>query len=207
MNSYDHVFKILTIGDSAVGKTCLVLRFTENKYSTDFMSTVGIDFKIKICKIKGKTVKLQVWDTSGQERFKTITNKYYKSGDGILLVYDVTNLNSFLSLKDWMKQIELNAKENIQKILVGNKSDMLNRKVSYEEGEAVAKYFGIPFFETSAKENLNVNEMFRNITLRITDQTETSDKAKSGKLLKDKANEIQRKMIMKDDQGCKNCNC
>lgn len=205
--SYDYVFKILTIGESAVGKTCLLLRFTDNTFNTDFISTVGIDFKIQICKIKEKMVKLQVWDTSGQERFKTITKTYYKGGDGILLVYDVTDRSSFMSLKNWMRQIELNAKENVPKIMVGNKCDKTDRKVTYEEGEKVAKDFGVPFMETSAKEDINVNEVFKNLTIRIMDQYDKLNINKDDKQMKDRGTDSEIKLVSKANNGCKNCNC
>lgn len=167
---YDYVFKILTLGESSVGKSCLLLRFCDNTFDSSHVTTVGIDFKTKICHIGDSVIKLQVWDTSGQERFKTVTKNYYKGGDGILLVYDITDRESFDSMKNWIKQIEMHAKPTAFKILVGNKCDLINeRKVTYEEGYELAQEFKINFFESSAKDNTNVVEVFDSLTKQILD--------------------------------------
>lgn len=167
-NRYDYVFKILTIGESSVGKSCLLLRLCENTFDSSHVMTVGIDFKIKYCNINGVVTKLQVWDTSGQERFRTITKNYYKGGDGILLVYDITDRESFDSMRNWIKQIELYAKPNVIKVMVGNKVDLSSeRKVSYEEGYQLAQEFNLNFFESSAKDNINVHESFLLLATQI----------------------------------------
>ena len=166
-HKYDCLFKLLIIGESGVGKTCILLRFTEDSFTANHLTTIGIDFKIKIINIDNKLVKLQIWDTAGQERFRTITKTYYKGAHGIILTYDVTDLNSFRSIKNWIKQIESNAQSSVCKVLVGNKCDKSDRKVTVEEGKKLAEEFNMEFFETSAKSNQNINEVFTFLTREI----------------------------------------
>jgi small GTP-binding protein len=166
-NKYDHLFKLLIIGESGVGKTCLLLRFTDDSFTANHLTTIGIDFKIKIINLDDKQIKLQIWDTAGQERFRTITKTYYKGAHGIILTYDVTDENSFKNIRNWVKQIEQNAQSNVCKVLVGNKCDREDRKISYEEGAKLASEFKMQFFETSAKSNYNVNETFTYLTKEI----------------------------------------
>ena len=138
---------------SGVGKSCLLLRFSDDQFTTSFITTIGIDFKIRTLELEGKRVKLQIWDTAGQERFRTITTADYRGAMGILLVYDVTDLNSFENIRQWMRNIEQYASDGINKVLVGNKCDMdeSKRAVPTSRGQALADEFGIRFFETSAK--------------------------------------------------------
>eukprot|EP00690_Seculamonas_sp_ecuadoriensis_P001621 EC815085.1.p2 GENE.EC815085.1~~EC815085.1.p2 ORF type:complete len:205 (+),score=97.36 EC815085.1:36-650(+) len=156
----DCLIKLLLIGDSGVGKSCLLLRFSDNTFTTSFITTIGIDFKIKTIELDGKKVKLQIWDTAGQERFRTITTAYYRGAMGILLVYDVTDESSFTNVRQWMRNIEQHASKNVDKILIGNKCDLPNRTVATEKGEALARDFNISFMETSAKNNINVDHAF-----------------------------------------------
>ena len=170
MNSqleYDYLFKYLIIGNSGVGKSCLLIRFTDDKYEEGYVTTIGVDFKIKTLIIEGKSVKLQIWDTAGQERFRNIVSSYYKGAQGIMMVYDITDLESFRYLDSWLKEIEKNASKNVYKILVGNKSDLENRKITFEKGKEFANLHGMKFFETSAKENKNVEEAFKEMTKDI----------------------------------------
>jgi Ras-related protein Rab-8A len=161
---YDIQIKLLMIGDSGVGKTCLLLRYANDSFSPTFITTIGIDFKIKNIDIEGTKIKLQIWDTAGQERFRTITTSYFRGAQGILLVYDVTDRRSFESIRNWISQIQQHADVHVNKILVGNKCDMLDEKVvSTEEGDKLAKEFGIQFFECSAKNDINVDDSFVNI--------------------------------------------
>merc|ERR1712023_374956 len=156
---YDYLIKLLLIGDSGVGKSCLLCRYSEDIFNNKFITTIGIDFKIRTIELDGKKIKLQIWDTAGQERFRTITQAYYRGAMGILLVYDVTDETSFANIRQWVKNIEANAQDNVNKILIGNKCDMTDKKmVTYEQGESLAKEFGIQFFETSAKQNVKVEE-------------------------------------------------
>ncbi|KAM9294696.1 ras-related protein Rab-13 [Gastrophryne carolinensis] len=166
--SYDHLFKLLLIGDSGVGKTCLIVRFSEDSFNSTYISTIGIDFKIRTTEIQGKKIKLQVWDTAGQERFKTITTAYYRGAMGIILVYDITDERSFENIQNWMKSIKENAAAGVQRMLLGNKCDMESRrKVPRERGEKLAKEHGIRFFETSAKSSQNVDEAFNALATDI----------------------------------------
>lgn len=158
--SYDLLLKLIIIGDSSVGKSCLLLRFTEDNFPTSHMPTIGIDFKIKIVSVGGKRVKLQVWDTAGQERFRTITQTYYKGAEGIILVYDCTEEQTFENVANWLKQIESHAAPNVAKVLVANKIDLPNRKISTEMGKDLADQHGLMFFETSALKGTNINELF-----------------------------------------------
>jgi len=159
--TYDTLIKLLLIGDSGVGKSCLLLRFSEDSFQTSFITTIGIDFKIRTIEMDGKRVKLQIWDTAGQERFRTITQAYYRGAMGILLVYDVTDRQSFENIRNWIKNIKQHASETVRKILLGNKCDMdEKRAVSTEEGQKLADEFGIQFFETSAKSGDNVENAF-----------------------------------------------
>lgn len=121
---YDYLIKLLLIGDSGVGKSCLLLRFSDGSFTTSFITTIGIDFKIRTIELDGKRIKLQIWDTAGQERFRTITTAYYRGAMGILLVYDVTDEASFNNIRNWIRNIEQHASDNVNKILVGNKADM-----------------------------------------------------------------------------------
>ncbi len=171
-SKYDHLFKLLIIGESGVGKTCLLLRFTDDSFTANHLTTIGIDFKIKIINLEDKQIKLQIWDTAGQERFRTITKTYYKGAHGIILTYDVTDENSFKNIRNWVKQIEQNAQNNVCKVLVGNKCDREDRKISYEEGAKLASEFKMQFFETSAKSNYNVNETFTYLTKEILNNSE-----------------------------------
>ncbi|KAG6649021.1 hypothetical protein CIPAW_07G184200 [Carya illinoinensis] len=157
----DYLFKLLLIGDSGVGKSCLLLRFADDSYLDSYISTIGVDFKIRTVEQDGKTIKLQIWDTAGQERFRTITSSYYRGAHGIIIVYDVTDQESFNNVKQWLSEIDRYASENVNKLLVGNKSDLTaNKVVSFETAKAFADEIGIPFMETSAKNATNVEQAF-----------------------------------------------
>merc|ERR1712196_86366 len=168
---YDYLIKLLLIGDSGVGKSCLLCRYSEDIFNNKFITTIGIDFKIRTIELDGKRIKLQIWDTAGQERFRTITQAYYRGAMGILLVYDVTDEKSFGNIRSWMRNIEQHASTEVVKVLLGNKCDMeRKRAVKKEDGEALAKEYGIDFFETSAKENENVEEAFTQMARSIKDR-------------------------------------
>ncbi|KAF7629215.1 hypothetical protein Mgra_00009279, partial [Meloidogyne graminicola] len=159
---------LLIIGDSGVGKSSLLLRFSDNTFSANYITTIGVDFKIRTITVKGYKVKLQIWDTAGQERFRTITSTYYRGTHGVVVVYDVTAPDSFSNVKRWLHEIETNC-ENVQRILVGNKLDEPTRVVSEVEAKRFADSIKINYFETSAKENLNVEQMFQCITELVLD--------------------------------------
>ncbi|KAG2164555.1 ras-domain-containing protein [Aureobasidium pullulans] len=182
--NYDFLIKLLLIGDSGVGKSCCLLRFSEDSFTPSFITTIGIDFKIRTIELDGKRVKLQIWDTAGQERFRTITTAYYRGAMGILLVYDVTdeksfnsafytmtfpflhlfplaNLLVFADIRTWFSNVEQHASEGVNKILIGNKCDWEEKRVvSTAQGQALADELGIPFIEVSAKSNINVEKAF-----------------------------------------------
>ncbi|XP_019156198.1 PREDICTED: GTP-binding protein YPTM2-like [Ipomoea nil] len=165
---YDYLFKLLLIGDSGVGKSCLLLRFADNSYLESYISTIGVDFKIRTVEQDGKTIKLQIWDTAGQERFRTITSSYYRGAHGIIVVYDVTDQESFNNVKQWLNEINRYASESVNKLLVGNKSDLTSQKVvATETAQAFADEIGIPFMETSAKNSSNVEQAFMAMTSTI----------------------------------------
>ena len=136
--SYDHLLKLLLIGDAGVGKSSILLRFTDDTFNEHLQSTIGVDFKVKMMKKKSKTVKITIWDTAGQERFRTLTSSYYRGAHGIMLVYDVTRKHTLSQLQQWLEEVEQycgsNSKE-VVKLLVGNKKDMdADREISWQEG-------------------------------------------------------------------------
>ncbi|EDO41018.1 predicted protein [Nematostella vectensis] len=183
--TYDFLFKLLLIGDSGVGKTCVLFRFSEDAFNSTFISTIGIDFKIRTIELDGKKIKLQIWDTAGQERFRTITTAYYRGAMGIMLVYDITNDKSFENIKNWIRNIEEHASQDVEKMVLGNKCDMEDRRqVSKERGEQLAVEYGIKFMETSAKASINVEEAFftlaRDIKLKMDKKLENSNPASTG---------------------------
>merc|ERR1711865_208995 len=165
---YDHLFKLLLIGDSGVGKSCLLLRFADDTYAESYISTIGVDFKIKTVSLDGQTIKLQIWDTAGQERFRTITSSYYRGAHGIIVVYDVTELDTFHAVERWMTEIERFAGPDVNKMLVGNKCDMVSKKVvDLATAQEFADQHKLHFFETSAKDNQNVEKAFLDLTRLI----------------------------------------
>ncbi|XP_061575890.1 ras-related protein Rab-1B-like [Cololabis saira] len=165
---YDYLFKLLLIGDSGVGKSCLLLRFADDTYTESYISTIGVDFKIRTVDMDGKTVKLQIWDTAGQERFRTITSSYYRGAHGIIIVYDVTEQESFNNVKQWLDEIERYACENVSRLLVGNKSDLVAKKVvDAATAQDLGSALKIPFLETSAKSSANVERAFLTMASEI----------------------------------------
>merc|ERR1719264_1257955 len=173
--NFDYMFKLLIIGNSSVGKTSFLFRYADASFTSAFVSTVGIDFKVKTVFRQDKRVKLQIWDTAGQERYRTITTAYYRGAMGFILMYDVTNEESFSSVHDWCTQIKTYSWDNAQVILVGNKCDMEDERViSYERGKQLADSLGLDFFETSAKENINVRAVFERLVDMICDKMSES---------------------------------
>ncbi|KAK6033962.1 Ras family protein [Cooperia oncophora] len=164
----DYLFKLLLIGDSGVGKSCLLLRFADDTYTESYISTIGVDFKIRTIELDGKTIKLQIWDTAGQERFRTITSSYYRGAHGIIVVYDITDQESFNNVKQWLQEIDRYACENVNKLLVGNKCDLTaKRAVETQAAKEYADQLGIPFLETSAKSSTNVEQAFLTMASEI----------------------------------------
>jgi len=159
-----------------VGKSCLLLRFTEDTFDENMINTIGVDFKTKTIMIDQKTIKLQLWDTAGQERFRAITKSYYRGAHGIIVVYDVTKSETFDSVPNWFYEIEKNAPETVCKLLVGNKADQDEqhlRQVSREKAEELALKHNTPFIETSAKNTENVVPMFEIMSRQILQKWQT----------------------------------
>jgi len=197
---YDYLFKLLLIGDSGVGKSCLLLRFADDTYTESYISTIGVDFKIRTIELNGKTIKLQIWDTAGQERFRTITSSYYRGAHGIIVVYDVTDQVSFNNVKQWLQEIDRYACENVNKLLVGNKSDLVTKKVvDINTAKEFADGLGIPFLETSAKNATNVEQAFILMATEIKNrmQVTTSTTATKSNVIKPTSG-----VPVKDKEGC-----
>merc|ERR1711998_35795 len=174
----DHRFKLLLIGDSGVGKSCLLLRYADNRYTESYISTLGVDFRMVTLELGGESIKLQIWDTAGQERFRTITSNYYRGANGIVIVFSVTEEESFISVERWLNEIDRNVGNKVHKILVGNKCDMVSkRKVQREKAEEFAHKFGIPYVETSAKEGHNVQQVFNELSDRIRKEIKANPQA------------------------------
>lgn len=162
---YDYLFKLLLVGESNVGKSSLLLRFADNTFSKSYISTIGVDFKIRTVQLDGKTFKLQIWDTAGQERFRTITSSYYRGAHGVMLVFDVCDKRTFERIDEWYKEIERYANPNAVKLLIGNKTDDPDhREVFTRDAEAWAEEKGLSYIETSAKESTNVEHAFTCLT-------------------------------------------
>ncbi|XP_032769651.1 ras-related protein Rab-26 isoform X6 [Rattus norvegicus] len=175
---YDVAFKVMLVGDSGVGKTCLLVRFKDGAFlAGTFISTVGIDFRNKVLDVDGMKVKLQIWDTAGQERFRSVTHAYYRDAHALLLLYDITNKDSFDNIQAWLTEIQEYAQQDVVLMLLGNKVDSTQeRVVKREDGEKLAKHlagssylqeYGLPFMETSAKSGLNVDLAFTAIAKEL----------------------------------------
>lgn len=159
--SYSYLFKYIIIGDTGVGKSCLLLQFTDKRFRVDHDLTIGVEFGARSVDIDGKSIKLQIWDTAGQESFRSITRSYYRGAAGALLVYDVTRRETFAHLNRWIEETRYNGNPDMSIMLVGNKIDMDGRRVvSTEEGQKFAEQNGLLFVETSAKNALNVEDAF-----------------------------------------------
>eukprot|EP01084_Bolivina_argentea_P316388 548403_1 len=174
--AYDMKIKLCMIGDNQVGKSSVLLRFTDNQFTTPFITTIGIDFKTKTVAINNKMIRLNIWDHNSSERYRITTTAYYRMSDGILLVYDVTDKHSFLNIRFWMRSIDqylnsLKSHQLLETIIIGNKCDMIdNRCISTEQGQELADEYGVTFCETSAKSNINVDKAFLSIAVDIIKQ-------------------------------------
>lgn len=162
-------FTVMLLGDSCTGKTCLLIRYKDGTFlNNNFISTVGIDYRSKLLEIDKYRVKLQIYDTAGQERFRSITSSYYRDADALLLVFDVTNRTSFENTRNWLAQVREYAKDTVQITLVGNKIDLATqRKVTTDEGKQLAQAYNIAYIEASAKNGHNVQEAFSDLAKRL----------------------------------------
>lgn len=160
---YDYLMKVVLVGDINTGKTSIMHRYETGKFYDTLDATVGIDFTIKSVKLDDKIVKLQIWDTAGHENYRTITTSYYRNAMSIIVVYDVSDFNTFENISYWLKEIDKHAPQHTIIVLVGNKCDSNKRIITTEMGKKMAEYYGIDFFETSSKEGTNINELFAHI--------------------------------------------
>eukprot|EP00127_Corallochytrium_limacisporum_P006352 Clim_evm63s225 gene=Clim_evmTU63s225 len=161
MAGYSYLFKYIIIGDTGVGKSCLLLQFTDKRFTPVHDLTIGVEFGARMVEIEGEKIKLQIWDTAGQESFRSITRSYYRGAAGALLVYDITRRDTFNHLTTWLEDARQHSHSNMAIMLIGNKSDLdAKRAVSKEEGEAFAREHDLVFMETSAKTADNVEEAF-----------------------------------------------
>lgn len=202
---YDVLFRLLILGDSGVGKTCMLRRFTENEFAPSHISTIGVDFKMKTLDIDGIKVRVQIWDTAGQERYQTITKQYYRRAQGIIFVYDITDEPSFQHIAKWASDVDEYAPDKVQRILVGNKADEeLRRQVMKDQGSKLAENFGMDFFETSASTSSNISEAFvrvtelvlqahkRDVDILLGSLDDYLDKAALGEEMENQDNDAQR---------------
>jgi Ras-related protein Rab-1A len=168
-NLYDSLFKILIVGDINTGKTSILDQFANGHFDGSYISTIGIDFNVKIIPVdKNVNVKLQVWDTCGQERFRALTRSYYRNANAVVIVYDITNRNTFEKAKIWIKEIEDYIDSDVLRVLVGNKSDLFtDRKIQYFDGHSLAEENYMQFFETSAKYDNNIETLFKFIADKL----------------------------------------
>ncbi|RWV93934.1 hypothetical protein BHE74_00047516 [Ensete ventricosum] len=167
-DEFDYLFKVVLIGDSGVGKSNLLSRFTRNHFSLDSKSTIGVEFATRTLQVEGRMVKAQIWDTAGQERYRAITSAYYRGALGAFLVYDVTKPKSFENANRWLKELRDHADSNIVIMLVGNKTDLKHlRAITSEDAQSFAEKEGVSFLETSALEAINVEKAFQIILAEI----------------------------------------
>ena len=182
MSKKEAKYKILILGDSKVGKSCFLTRYADKTFQEDYLSTIGMDYKIKNYELEnGDIIKLYIWDTAGQDRFRSITSNYYKGADGIILIYDITKQETFNNVRNWITSIKEEAPAKVVLILVGNKvDDEKHRTVQQSEGEKIADEYNLPFLECSAKSDINVTETFDVLVKKI---VEINPKSKQGQKL------------------------
>lgn len=160
-NFYDHIIKLILIGDSNVGKSCILKKLMNKTYNSEYQPTIGIDYKIKTFFLDGKKIKVEIWDTAGQERYRSIVSSYYRGASGIIVVYDTSCEKSFKNLKNWINGVTKNTYQNVKIIIAGNKCDLIDsREVSKEKIIEYSKELNLPFIEVSAKTNYNIDIMF-----------------------------------------------
>ena len=184
----DLVYKILLLGDSEVGKSCFLMRYADNVFVDNYITTIGLDYKLKYIQLdSGEIIKVQLWDTAGQDRYRTIAKNYYKGSHGILLLYDVTKTNSFENIREWIRDIREEVYEKAIIFLIGNKIDKKeDRKIQTEQGAKLAEEFNLPFFEASAKSGENVDEIFKALYKKISEVYIELQKEKGTKLSSNK---------------------
>ena len=206
--NYDQKCQLLIIGDSTVGKTSIITRFANGTFNSNYLATVGLDNFTKDEIIDNKTIRIKIWDTAGQERYKSLTKGFFRNAEGVMLVYDVTNLETYENLKYWMQSIKNNLGNSIDDIpiiIIGNKIDCQEREVSVEEAENFWKEQGFSYFETSAKTGENIEKTIKFLVKRVINvkegnKDENKDFTKSIKIDKDDNNEEKK-------SEAKKCGC
>lgn len=172
----DYVFKIIIVGEAGVGKSCLLRRFVDQNFTDNYVNTIGVDFKVRTIELMGKTVKLNIWDSAGQERFRTIVNTYYRGAHGICLVYDITDEDSFMKLGSWLKDATDQANENAKKIIIGTKCDLeSHRQVNSKTVQAFADRLNLTAIQTSSKNGSNVEAIFVTLTKMLLEDVTDGD--------------------------------
>lgn len=203
-SNYDYLFKVVLIGDSGVGKSNLLSRFTRNEFNLESKSTIGVEFATRSINVDGKTVKAQIWDTAGQERYRAITSAYYRGAVGALLVYDIAKHQTYENVTRWLKELRDHADANIVIMLVGNKSDLKHlRAVSTDEAKQFATENGLSFIETSALDASNVESAFQNILTDIYRIVSSKSLESSGDVIKPSGGETILVAPTADDGGAK----
>lgn len=181
--AFDYLYKILLIGDSSVGKTSVLLRYIDGKFDPESRSTIGVDFKVATLDIGGKSVKLQLWDTAGQETFRTIVSSYYRGAHGVIFVYDVTAEQTFNSVERWFSEATSNLRQKVPMLLIGNKIDLEDqRQIPSERGAKFAEDHGMEFLEGSALLDTNIREAFERMAQSLVKATRVEPKAETKKL-------------------------
>src|SRR3990167_615667 len=165
---YEHLFKLVMLGDSGVGKTSLLVRYTDDSFAESFINTIGVDYKIRTVVINEKIIKLQIWDTAGQERFRTIASSYFRNANGLIMVFDLTDTQSFENIQYWLETVKRTTNNKMLKLLIGNKSDLVDKiVVTDEQIVEFSKVNELPFITTSAKSGENVVKAFEMLTISI----------------------------------------
>ena len=178
---FDHLFKILLIGDSGVGKTCLMFRFSDQKFQESYISTIGVDFKMKTLEVDGKKIRLQIWDTAGQERFRSMAPLYYRGAVAAILVFSITDESSFEKLKEWVRELQNNVEEPLVLAIACNKADLADQRVvPWETAQQYAESIGALIYETSAKSNTGVSQLFHDVARRLISTKSRSSEAIAG---------------------------
>ena len=208
-SSYELLYKVIIIGDTAVGKSNILSRYVKDEFSSNSKSTVGVELGIKFLKIKNTKTKIQIWDTAGQERYRAITSSYFKGSNGCFIVYDITNEASFNNIENWYEQIQKETSKDIPILLVGNKCDLEDeRKVPIEKGKEKAQNLNCAFFETSALKKINIDEIFEELVNNIYEKTggNKNDDDINVELVKDdkavNLNEVKNGETEKKKGGC-----
>jgi small GTP-binding protein len=195
--SFDFLYKILLIGDSSVGKTSVLLRYIDGNFDPESRSTIGVDFKVATLDVAGKNVKLQLWDTAGQETFRTIVSSYYRGAHGVIFVYDVTAEQTFTSIERWLSEATSNLRQKVPMLLIGNKIDLQDqRTIPTEQGAKFAEAHGMEFLEASALLNTNIREAFDRMAHSLVKATRVEPKPEGAKKI------VAGSSIKKKGGGC-----